>query len=382
MIKKSIQSKSKHKYSTYLLVGIMLVVVLGFAHSVTYIGQSGTGDNNFNDGALFIENSTGRVGIGTTNPTYKIHALDDTDHVYITAESDGANKSAYFRSVTPTEDWYLGFWEQGNVFRIRDHNRGIDRMVIDDLGYVGIGTTNPSAELEIKSPSGSSDLIINTNGLDLDSTIYFKEADNNRWILFNDGNSGDDFKFLNLATSNTAIEIQGSTDRVLFADLTAAGSDPLCWDGAGSSFIGDCSSLSKYKNNIQYLNPSYSWLTTTYDKLKPARYTWKPDYVNATKQIENCVEDEYNNTICTSETIINEVYDKEEYGLLADDIATVHPALAGYDKDGNVKNVRWFNLITFNVLTLKSVIAKQIEQEARLDSIEADLCNQGLSKYC
>jgi hypothetical protein len=58
--------------------------------------------------------------------------------------------------------------------------------------------------------------------------------------------SGDDVEAFVLDSTGLALFSQD----VYITDLSAVGTDPLCWDGSGGSLIGDCSSLREWKSNI------------------------------------------------------------------------------------------------------------------------------------
>ncbi|MDG0818099.1 tail fiber domain-containing protein [Bdellovibrio svalbardensis] len=105
------------------------------------------------DGA--ITNSAGNVGIGTTNPTQKLHVTSTTDSIINTYGAD-ANQSGLNMGAGQTNRWmvlqetavngrFLNIW--------RDHT-GVggavgSAMAITDAGNVGIGTISPQAALHL-----------------------------------------------------------------------------------------------------------------------------------------------------------------------------------------------------------------------------------------
>ena len=126
----------------------------------------------------------GNVGIGTTSPTYKVSTQGTGDHrIYhynsgtttsdnaiIQAEVAGDNSgNAFFCAGKTGLVWSLGRNTSTGNFEIRSNfnlaNDASSRMIIKTDGNVGIGTTNPSAKLQI---AGSSNSCV----FDADSTTF------------------------------------------------------------------------------------------------------------------------------------------------------------------------------------------------------------------
>lgn len=97
--------------------------------------------NTFLPGGVWASN--GNVGIGNTNPLYK---LDVTGSIGLKSENYGMDGIFRFldNNGTPRYNFYLG---AENRLSISDAN-GSDKFVIVD-GKVGIGTTNPQSELAV-----------------------------------------------------------------------------------------------------------------------------------------------------------------------------------------------------------------------------------------
>jgi len=122
--------------------------------------------------ALFVDNA-GNVGIGTTQPDNTLHVMKGSagavsGHVHSALVVEN-NISTYVSILSPaTGTRGILFGEPGNSsdggilynsggsdgFRFRT-NGGVNRMSIDGAGNVGIGTTSPSAKLEIGGTPGA-----------------------------------------------------------------------------------------------------------------------------------------------------------------------------------------------------------------------------------
>jgi hypothetical protein len=115
----------------------------------------------FVNGDVMTLSKTGRVGLGTTSPTYKLHINSpDTRAIQI----DGSNASwtgFYVNNTTTTGQPFIGLISNNGANTsyqyltptgdLRTFVNG-DVMTLSRVGRVGIGTTSPSYKLHINSP--------------------------------------------------------------------------------------------------------------------------------------------------------------------------------------------------------------------------------------
>jgi hypothetical protein len=137
--------------------------------------QGGTDDSlSFYDETAGAErmriSSTGNVGIGTSNPGYKLHVNGDTFFNGSSIVSgngqvltiNGTNHAYYAWSIANTRKAYAGFGSSGSTtFELINENtggfiigtNGGQQIIITSAGNVGIGTTSPSSKLDVQLSS-------------------------------------------------------------------------------------------------------------------------------------------------------------------------------------------------------------------------------------
>ena len=104
----------------------------------------------------------GRVGIGTTAPSMKLHVLDGTSSLRFRQNGtvseillngpSGGDAALYFGDVADGVRGGLYYDTSENAFQIRGYNNNT-RMTIDSAGNVGINTTSPVKKLHVNGPA-------------------------------------------------------------------------------------------------------------------------------------------------------------------------------------------------------------------------------------
>ena len=138
-----------------------------FAGSLIFRTQTGPGFGSAGLERLRID-SAGNVGIGTSAPNGKLDVADGD--VYITKNSGGdvpgvTSQSLYIKtqsgnlarlySISSGSGGPSGFGGDLYIQTKSDNSALADRVVINRLGHVGIGTSSPEARLEVQAPSAS-----------------------------------------------------------------------------------------------------------------------------------------------------------------------------------------------------------------------------------
>jgi len=145
------------------------VIISGSDASLNTLDLTGdltaTGTGSFSDGRF-----SGNVGIGTTSPSER---LDVDGKIRARSWFTGADNTNTLYSSTSTGVYLQGssFTGAGSVISFRRTDGSIKAVVNTETGNVGIGTTSPSASLQVKGSGATSAtdalLVENSSGTDL-----------------------------------------------------------------------------------------------------------------------------------------------------------------------------------------------------------------------
>ena len=115
------------------------------------IGTVGGQDINFgtNDTTRATIDSSGRVGIGTTSPTYFLDIQDTT--VDLRLRSTGNNDARILLGTNDDEDWHIisDASESGKLRFINQDGASLPVLTLQQDGNVGIGTATPQNKLNV-----------------------------------------------------------------------------------------------------------------------------------------------------------------------------------------------------------------------------------------
>ncbi len=118
-----------------------------------------TDDANFDSGTLFVDASANRVGIGTTSPSQLLSIVDTNARMEVISSVGGT--SVIDMGTTSDAD-AAGVRYASGTGAMSFRANGDERMRIDSSGKVGIGTSSPSAHLQVETSANSPVLIKST----------------------------------------------------------------------------------------------------------------------------------------------------------------------------------------------------------------------------
>jgi photosystem II stability/assembly factor-like uncharacterized protein len=152
------------------------------------IGANYSGTNTAPTNGMIIE---GNVGIGTTNPASTLHVKGNTriEASLGTSEIDfyhGATRGAFLQNTGtyPTDTFRVGTAGNNSLSFYTNNNA---KMVIDSVGNVGIGTTNPAACIHVSDPAWANLKLTDqgdshTAEIFTDGNLHIDGGGRNMWI--------------------------------------------------------------------------------------------------------------------------------------------------------------------------------------------------------
>ena len=248
--------------------------------NVALVARTSNGANDifrWFDGAtqLGVFKNSGNVGIGTTSPSALLH-VNGQGRFYSNSSSTPGLIVAGAGGVGTTNQGELRFGDAGNVYKIQggqDYGamnfitNNLPRLVITDVGNVGIGTTGPFAKLQVESNDYS---IISYSTSAFSSSIYGENTDAGVGIeaIANSGtglivrsNTGNIASFFG-ASGGEKVTLKNNGN-VLIGTTTDAGYK-LDVNGTGR-FSGTAGNGSSFFNfNTTSANSVFNWVSTAF----------------------------------------------------------------------------------------------------------------------
>jgi hypothetical protein len=360
------------KYRIWKLLALAFLLSATLVRSAPLVFRSDTSlsyENNSGTSHLFINGSTGNMGIGTATPNGKFDVMNGGEHVG--AQSDAAPGAGQELVLAPLSGSVAGILFQHNavdsVFMRSSSatrlttlgaNAGTFLAINNSNGNVGIGTASPGAKLSFGTVSGA-DLIRFWDGGAGSSYGYGIQSGELQAFIasgghfsFNSGGnlqtSGTNELMRITSTGNVGINTTSPTSFTLQvagsvgpnADNTVdLGSSAKHWASiyyGAASCGGTCPSDYRLKQNITPI----TGILANFTQLQPVTYEWR----------------------------VNEFPDRhfgrgQQTGLIAQEVQKVFPTLVSVDRNGYLGVNYGTELSMISIEAIKELDAKTVQHD-------------------
>lgn len=120
----------------------------------------------------------GKVGIGVDTPETDFHVKnsEDANVIVETLKASGGVAGLHLRNLNDS------YWLQNSYNQFRINHNSTPRMVINNGGDVGIGTTLPEVDLHVWDSNNHSDLIVQTGTNSASASVQLRTVETNFWF--------------------------------------------------------------------------------------------------------------------------------------------------------------------------------------------------------
>ena len=370
---------------------LLLTTVAGTNRSRMAIGPSETvfnedsidsdfrveSDNNAN--ALFVQGSSGNIGISTTSPVANLEVEDGgtSNSILTKITADDQNPFALMignDTFSTTDSNALGFLQRNNGDGYI-YNTGSVRATIDSSGNIGIGTSSPAVALHVQAGSGQIRL---HEGNAADNKYGQIEVSNGKLILHSDKSNVESNSTMQFHLDNSEKMRIDHLGRVFFfcTDEPSSSVDGAAFvnnEGElrfGNSTTGNTTRVRFYNPNGEVGAIRTNGSNTSY--ITSSDYRLKENVVDMSGAIDRvkALAPKRFNFIADADTTVD--------GFLAHEAQTVVPeAISGtkdaVDEDGNmvVQGIDQSKLVPLLTGALQEAIAKIESLETKVAALEA-----------
>jgi len=318
---------------------------------------------------------SGVIGIGDTTPDAVLDIATAIDNQYVVRVESQDTDSGESFGVRIT----AGTNSSDAALLVKDQSGVTDFFRVKGDGDIGINTDSPEARLHIiQATAANTDIgVLSEDGRNSFMTEHTNADYTSAWGHYS-GNGAPFFALhaIHSATANTLKNsnagFQGfgmvhgnGSDNVVFmfndstvadADFSAtttallleadgdvqvgkfatANSATVCWDNSGISYLTSCTSLSKFKEDVEDLPLGLDTLM----ELRPVEYTWTEDQGG-----------------------------QRDLGFIAEEVESINPILATY-ANGELGGVKYRHMTALLVKAIQELNQTIEDLEARIDVLE------------
>ena len=361
------------------------------------------GKNIFSVNGNSIISFDGKVGIGTTAPGSLLQVHSNT---------------TYANNVTPIikisdnyKTWNIGLGDPGDRFSISSEDNKDRLTILKSNGFVGFGTTAPSAGLHIKANSWPGSFIYLEANSGSDAGIRFYESTTPKWHIYNNANAGglqitnyaaqtaifakQSNSFVGIGTSNPAYTLDVAGGVNLIKGLSGAA---LLCNGAqaiwynGTYFSWGYEGQWNYLANKVYIgsaatDPGTNMLVVNGTAAKPGGGSWatwsdsrlKDIHGNYLKGLKEIIALRPVSFSYRKDNSLKLPDDQEYAGLVAQDVQNIFPEAISEGTDGYLQlDNNSINIALINAIRELKAENDRLKSEtenisSRLEKLEAKI---------
>ena len=334
----------------------------GVVHMRTNANGSGNGGND-----VMTLTTTSSVGIGTTAPAYSLQVsttggnglglINTTNPAspiyspYIAYQWDATNNGTIWKTYA----WYQSSTGK-NYYSIAYNNGSTVNTTFTSDGYVGIGTTSPSGQLDVESTATYAGYFNNTATATSVDGVYAATASTTTGAgvygkITGTANTGYAGYFTNTATSGANYGVYGSDASAsgyggYFTNTNTGGYALYCSssysNGCGGSEAWHNTSDIRLKDAVTDLSAARGLASVL--KLRPVTFHWK-----------------------------DKKHDQSEHiGLIAQEVEPLYPEVVGTGPDG-LKSLSYAELVAPLIKAVQELKADNDNLQGEVDQLQAEV---------